>query len=232
MISARAFGIGVLGLVLSTSSLHAQAAAQYRDFQLGSDIATVAALTGVAASDAKTIHSRPAMRQELQWHRPYAGTNTAVDPVEQIAFSFYNDQLFRLIIDYGRDQTEGMTDADMVEAISTMYGTTVKPPLKAARASLAAIDDESGTRVGEWGNAEYTALLYRSSAGMYGSASFRLVVSSVRLSSLARTAEAQAARLDEREAPQRERARQNKEADDERAAKAKARVVNKAAFRP
>lgn len=44
----------------------------------------------------------------------------------QIAFGFYNDQRFRLIIDYGRDQTEGMTDADMVEAISTMYGATVK----------------------------------------------------------------------------------------------------------
>ena len=232
MISARPFGIGVLGLVLSTPALHGQTAAHYRDFQLGSDLATVAALTGVAASDAKIIHSRPAMLQELQWHRPYTGTTAPVDPVEQIAFSFYNNELSRLVIDYGRDQTEGMTDADMVEAISTMYGATVKAPLKAARAPLAVVDEESGTRVAGWGDSSYTAILYKSSAGMYGSSSFRMIVSSVRLSALARTADAQAVRLDERDAPQRERARQKKEADDERTAKAKARVANKAAFKP
>ena len=232
MISARAFRIGVLGLVVTASALHGQTPAQYRDFQLGSDLATVAALTGVAASDAKIIHSRPAMLQELQWRRPYAGTQTAVDPVEQIAFSFYNDQLFRLIIDYGRDQTEGLTDADMVEAISTMWGASLKAPLKTARVPLAAADQESGTRIAGWGNAAYTAVLYRSSTGMYGSSSFRMIVSSVRLAALARTADAQAVRLDERDAPQRERAREKKEADDERAAKAKARVVNKAAFKP
>ena len=232
MISGRAFGIGVLGLVFSTSALHGQTAAQYRDFQLGSGVATVAALTGVAAADAKIIHSRPAVLQELQWRRPYAGALAAVDPVEQIAFSFYNDQLFRLIIDYGRDQTEGMTDADMVEAISTMYGATAKLPTKSAHALLAAVDEESGTRVAGWGNAAYTAVLYRSSAGMYGSSSFRMIVSSVRLAALARTADAQAVRLDERAAPQRERAREKKEVDDALAAKAKARLANKAAFKP
>jgi hypothetical protein len=228
MIRTRALGIGMLGLVLSTSALHGQTAAHYRDFQLGSGIAAVAGETGVAASDAKTVRSRPAILQELQWRRPYALSETAVDPVEQIAFSFYNDQLFRLVIDYDRGRTEGMTDSDMVEAISTMYGATVKPPLKAARAPVASIDDESGTRVAGWGNTDYTAVLYRSS---YASG-FRMIVTSVRLSALARTAEAQAVRLDERDAPQRERAREKKEADDERAAKAKARLVNKAAFRP
>jgi hypothetical protein len=42
----------------------------------------------------------------------------STDPVERIVFSFCNDQLFRVAIDYGHDRTEGMTDADMVEAIS------------------------------------------------------------------------------------------------------------------
>jgi len=232
MMFARAFGVAVLGLALSAPTLRGQTAAQYRDFQLGSDLATVAALTGVPASDAKIIHAGPAMLQELQWRRPYAGTEAAVDPVEQIAFSFYNDQLFRLVIDYGRDRTEGMTDADMVEAISTMYGATAKPPSKSTRAPLAGADEELGTRVAGWGDDEHTAVLYKSSAGMYGASSFRMMVSSVRLNALARTAKARAARLDEREAPQRERAREKKEADDERAAKAKARLVNKAAFKP
>ena len=232
MSSAQALGVGVLGLVLSTPALYGQKPAQYRDFQLGSDVAAVAALTGVAVSDAKTVRSRPATLQELRWRRAYAGLGAAVDPVEQIAFSFYHDQLFRLVIDYGRDQTEGMTDADMVDAISTMYGAAVKPPVKAARAALAGVDEESGIRVAGWGNHEYTAVLYRSSEGMYGSPSFSMIVTSIRLRALAQTAESQAVRLDERDAPQRERARQKKEADDERVAKAKARQTNKAAFKP
>ena len=52
-------------------------------------------------------------------------------------------------------------------------------------------------------------MLYRSS---YVSG-FRMIVTSARLSALARTAAAQALRLDEREAPQREREHQKKEAE-------------------
>jgi hypothetical protein len=218
----------ILGVIVSVASMQGQSPAHYRDFQLGGDLASVSALTGVAASDAKTVRSRPAILQELQWRRPYSLSETAVDPVEQIAFSFYNDQLFRLVIDYDRVWTEGMTDADMVEGISTMYGATAKAPLKANRAALTAIDEESATCVARWGDGEYVAVLYRSS---YASG-FRMIVTSVRLDVLARAAEAQALRLDEREAPQRERARVQKEADDERAAKEKSRFANKAAFRP
>ena len=224
MISGRAVGIGVLGVLLFASTMEAQTPAHYRDFQLGGTLASVSALTAVAASEVKTLHSRPAILQELQWRRPYA----AADPVQQIAFRFYNDQLSRVVIDYDRNRTEGMTDADMVEAISTMYGTIVKPPLKATRAPLVTPDEESGLRVAGWGDAEYTAVLYRSP---YASG-FRMVVTSVRLNALARTAQAQAIRLDERDAPQRERVRQKKAEDEARASNEKARLANKATFKP
>ena len=59
-----------------------------------------------------------------------------------------------------------------------------------------------------------------------------MVVTSVRLEVLARTADAEAIRLDQRDAPRREIARQKKEADAMRAAQEKARLANKAAFRP
>lgn len=228
MIRSSAMGLTVLGLIVSFAGVRGQSPTHYRDFQLGGNLASVSALTAVPPSDAKTVRSRPAILQELQWRRPYSLSDTAGDPVGQIAFSFYNDQLFRLVIDYDRDRTDGMTDADMIDGISTMYGAKVKPALKATRAPLTALDEESGTRLAEWGDAEYAAVLYRSS---YESG-FRMIVTSVRLNALARAAEAQAVRLDEREAPQRERARQKQEADDERAAKAKARLVNKATFRP
>ena len=57
-------------------------------------------------------------------------------------------------------------------------------------------------------------------------------MTSLRLDALARSAEAEAVRLDERDAPRRELARQKKEADDQRTAQEKARVANKALFRP
>jgi len=222
-------GVGVLGAALSIGAADGATAPHYRDFQLGGDLASVSALAGVPASDAKTIHERPVLLQELEWRRGYtAGSETAVDPVQQIAFSFYDDQLFRLVIEYERDRTEGMTDGDMVAAISTMYGTPVKPTAKTNRPALALVDEESGVRVAEWGSAEWAAVLVRSS---YASG-FRMVVTSPRLAALARKAEAQALRLEEREAPQRERARQQKDAETERAAKAKARSANKAAFKP
>ena len=122
MRSARALGVGAVVIILSTQALSGEAAG-YRDYQLGSTLASVAGLTGVSASEAKTVHERPAILQDLQWRRPYtstAGTSAASDPVQEIAFSFYNDQLFRLVIDYDRERTEGLTDADIVAAISGM----------------------------------------------------------------------------------------------------------------
>jgi hypothetical protein len=64
----------------------------------------------------------------------------------------------------------------------------------------------------------------------YGTA-FRLVVTDSRLEALARTAETQAQRLDDREAPQREAARKQEDRDTALAAAAKARATNKRLFR-
>jgi hypothetical protein len=229
MIGWQRLGVGVLGAALWIGAVDGATVPHYRDFQLGGDLLAISALAGVPAADAKTIHERPALLQNLEWRRGYSASNeTTPDPVQQIAFSFYENQLFRLVIDYDRSRTEGMTDVDMVEAISTMYGTPLKPAAKANGLTVARVDEESGVRVANWGSGEYTAVLYRSS---YASG-FRMVVTSPRLAALARKAEAQALRLEERDAPQRERARQQKEAETEQAAKAKARSANKAAFKP
>ena len=230
MIAARSLAIGCLGFGLCTQLLYGQPGSHYREFQLGGDLASVSAVSGVALSEAKVIHQRPAVMQDLQWRRSYTisgATAVSPDPVQQIVFSFYNDQLFRLVIDYDRDRTEGMTDADMIEAISSAYGSISKVPQK-SRVVSSPVAEESGTRVARWGDADYSVVLYRSS---YASG-FRMIVTSLRLDALARTAEAQALRLDERDAPRREIARQKKEADDTRASQEKARLANKAGFRP
>jgi hypothetical protein len=232
MITMRTFvAAGALGVICSGPALHSLDRSRYRDFRLGDDVASVCALAGVAASEVKTIHLRPALMQEVQWQRPYSGTGTALaqlDPVKQIMFGFYNDQLSRVVVDYDRDRTAGMTDDDLIDAISAQYGPRLKPGVKTRRAVTSQAEQESGTLVARWGDAEYSVVLYRSS---YESG-FRLVVDSPRLEALARTADAQATRLDEREAPAREIARQKKEAEGVRASQAKARLANKAAFRP
>jgi len=229
MMSARAACGAVLGFMLATSVLQGQTGTSYRDFRLGGDVASVSALASLKPSDAKTLHTRPALLQDLEWQRPFTlGDEKVGDPAQRITFSFYNDQLFRLVIDYDRNRTQGLTDADLIEAISTMYGAPLASTVKPARAALPAGDAESGAKIASWGNGEYTAVLQRAPYGT----GFRMVVASVRLGALARTAEAQALQLDERDAPQRELARHQQEADDARAVQEKARLANKATFTP
>jgi hypothetical protein len=88
--------------------------------------------------------------------------------------------------------------------------------------------------IARWGDADYAVVLYRadSSYGSTASIRFQLVVSSPRLDALAHTAAVQALRQDQREAPQREIARHQKEIDDAKLAAAHAREANVAAFKP
>jgi len=231
MMNARTIVACAVGTVLLTQGLDGQSLAQYRNFELKSDLAAVAALAGMPASEAKLIHQRPAVMQDLEF-RPsswIAQSNQAsTDPVEQLRFSFYNDQLFRVVVDYGYQKTEGMTDADMIEAITSVYGTPIKRSTAPARVATR-VESESGSPVARWGDAAYSVVLYRNSAYRR---TFRLIVTDPALDALARKADSQAVRLDEQEAPSREVARQQKEFDDGRAAAEKARVVNKNVFRP
>ena len=228
MINRRALAIVALGLLFSTL-LYSQGGPRYRDFQLGGDLPSISALTGVAVSEAKAVHLRPALMQELRWQRPYSSSTTPsqTDSVKQIVFSFYNDQLSKMVVDYDHDRTAGMTDADLIDAISVDYGPRVKPGARTGRGALTRVEEESGTLVARWAGADYAVALYRGY-----SSDVRLIVASPRLDALARTADVQATRLDDREAPQREIARQKKETEDARASQEKSRVANKAAFRP
>jgi hypothetical protein len=221
-----------LVLVLSSAALHGQdGGPRYRDFMLGSGLSSVAAQVVLPPSDATAVHLRPALIQTLTWRQPYfkAGSNAPqTDPVGQIVFSFYNDQLFRLVIDYDRQRTEGMTDADMIQALSDTYGAMAKPKAKTSPKVPSPFDVESGEPIATWGTAEYSLVLFHSTfAG-----GFRVVVTSTGLDALARSATVLAIGLDQREAPQRAIAQQKKDDEDARASQEKARVANKAAFRP
>jgi hypothetical protein len=223
--------VAAVGFVVCAHAVQGQDRTRYREYRLGSDLPSVAALAKVSAKTARTVHQRPALLQDLEWRPPYAtpAAMSSVDPVQRIVFSFYDDQLFKLVISYDRQRTNGLTDGDMVEALSGVYGVALlqRAP-QAVPIGMSGVNGDLGAPIAEWGDADYSVGLYRSS---YAS-EFRVVVAAPRLEGLARTAAAEAVRLDELEAPQRESDRKLKQADDTRASQEKARLANKATFRP
>jgi hypothetical protein len=217
-------------LWLSSPLLDAQEVGRYRDVHLGSSVRTVAGAHGLTAEDATVIHQRPAIIQNMEWRPPrfLADAVETSDPVREIVFSFYNDQLFRIVVSYDRKRTEGLTDADLIDVVAATYGTpTTLAPTK-PRTFESPQDADQDAVIARWENAESSVALLRGRSP----ATVSLIVLSKRLSGLARTADAEAIRLDRAEAPQREVDRLKKEADARRASGETARPANKAAFKP
>jgi hypothetical protein len=227
-----ALAIAACGVLLSIVPLRAEPHEDYREFALGSPLARVVAQTDSALADVVRIHERPALIQQLRWRSPYLtpGTNERrKDTVQQILFSFFDDQLFSITVDYDRLRIEGMTDADMVAALSERYGSPMTPlvPPK-PREPLSLGPSGSSHLVAQWEQGDVAAVLLRNGF----TDGFQLVVTSKRLDNLARVASAEAIRLDAAAAPALELARRQKDADTVRDAKEKARVANKESFRP
>ena len=200
---------------------------QYREFELGSSLASIAKLTGAEAAKAKVIHSRPAVLKELEWRPRYrTGSEPMTDPVDLIVFRFHDDRLYMMVVDYDRRRTAGMTSTDMVAAITATYGAVSQIPSRPlGPAGQYSFPD---TPLGVWGDQSTTISLSR----VAYPESFRLVVTSPELQELAKVASDTAVRLDKEEAPQREIDRQKREATDSLAASEKLKAENKATFKP
>src|SRR5688572_15402008 len=129
MYVARALAVLAFSAVLSNGPVNAQDFSRYRFFQLGSSLSSVAQAANMGPSDARVIHQRPALIQELDWRPQYhpLSTRISMDPVLEVALTFYNDQLFRITITYDRSRTDGMTNADVIEAVSGTYGLAAVP---------------------------------------------------------------------------------------------------------
>lgn len=215
------------GFSVSASAMGAPDLSRYRSFQFGETLPAVAKQAGLELSDVKLIHQRPAVIQELEW--PIwlvGGFSPRADPVKSILFSFYNGELFRIVINYDREETEGLTTGDMIEAISARYGTATQPAGAEIAFSSAQVYNDSEAVTARWENSQYSFNLYRSTF----QPTFGMIAFSKRLDALARAATAEAIRLDAQEAPQREIQRQNKEGETNRESLEKARQVNKLNF--
>jgi hypothetical protein len=198
---------------------------RYRNFELGSDLATVAKQAAGDPSQAKVIQSRPALIQDLKWRPQPLGASSQTDPVREVLFSFYDGKLFRIKVDYDRYQTEGLTVDDFADAISATYGPAVKPT---APANVAPGNYDQEEIVAQWQDSQYRFDLIRLSYGP----TFRLVGVIKRQEAQAQAATIEAKRLDDQEAPQRDAARLATQEDAAKTKLEKARLVNKAKFRP
>jgi hypothetical protein len=223
----RMLAIVSLGIVLTAPPAVAQTLSRYRAYALESSLASIAKTSGARDADLRTLHVRPSRIQELEWRAPYVKPGRApADPVRSVVFSFYDDQLYRVVVTYDRDRTEGLTDRDVLDSISATYDAL---PTQARESDSARVDLPANSRVvARWDDGSAVLALVRSSY----SREFKLVLISKRLSALASSATAEALRLDVKEAPQREQDQRTKAVADVRDTQEKARSVNKAAFKP
>jgi hypothetical protein len=235
MISLRNIAISVFGALLLLSPTYSQDLSRYREFQLGTSLPTVAEQIRLKPSEAKAIHERPAVIQELEWHPTSTDSSRRGDSVGNIHFRFYNGKLYRLVVTYDREQTEGITAEDFVEAVSAKYGTVNRPIAEIILSKTYLFDDgekmyidRSVKVIARWEDAQYSFNLIQVSS----ESTFGLVVYSKRLDDLARGAIVESLRLDKQEAPQREINSRKKKDEANRAKQEKARGVNKPPFRP
>ena len=218
--------------LFTTASLTvlAEDLSRYRDFQLGTDLPTVAKLISASPSQAKLIYSRPALIQELDWSPRSLGPSPKAESVEGVTFSFYNGTLFQIAAKYDRYATEGLSTEDFIEAISALYGApaNLPPPVTPAKEIYG---DEQKT-VARWEDAQYRFDLLRASYGPTYGPTYSLVGTLKSLEGPVQAATLEAKRLDDLEAPQRDAARIAAEQNAKAASLEKARLVNKPNFRP
>ena len=213
-----------IALFLTAPLLRAQDLSKYRHFTLGMSLTRVLERTDQKMADVKPIHGRPAVVQELNWWPPNVpGNSFQSDSVEQILFSFYNGELYKISVTYDRTSTEGLSAEDMVKSISAKYG----PPTNIALEIDSATNERYEVRqkpVASWEDSQYSFNLVRSSF----TNGLELVIYSKRVNAEAEVAIANALKSEEETGPQREAERQKKQTDDLEATRQK----NQKSFRP
>jgi hypothetical protein len=211
-------------LLLFVPLLRAQDLSKYRHFTLGMSVTRVLERTGQKMADVKLIHGRPALIQEVTWWPPnIPGTSYQSDTVEQILFSFYNGELYKISVTYDQTSTEGLTDEDMVKSISAKYGPTTYVALAIDYATNDRYDAKQ-TPVASWEDTQYSFNLVRSSFTDH----LGLIIYSKRVNAEADLAIAEAVKLEQQEGPQKEADRLKKQTDDLETARQKNRKI----FRP
>lgn len=197
-------------LVLFTATLiYGQDLSKYRNFSFGMSVASVSKQADREIANPEVIHQRPTLIEESTWYPPQPfGSSRPAEPVEKVLFSFYNGELYRMLVTYDNAAIKGLTDDDMIRVISAKYGSATRPVADVifpTNPSYRATEKV----VARWEDSQYSFNLFRSSA----SDTFAIVMFDKRLDTEAGVAIAESVRLEKQEAPQREAARLKTEND-------------------
>ena len=228
-------------ILLSAPLIFGQDLSKYRTFSLETSLAELSKQVGPYSHYTTLIHPRPAAIQELTfWTLNSSRPRVRVYPVSQILFSFYNGELYRIVVTYDRDDTEGLTDDDMVQAVSARYGTATSLFPESSFFPTNYLDGStdkvipfllttdlclSADRlIARWEDSQNAVSLL----GSGNLNSFRLALSSKRLDAQAEAAIFEFEKIEKREAPQVDIGRWEKEADELEVA----RQTNLKTFRP
>ena len=230
--TAGSVAVSVCAVILCVSRVAgAQDLSRYRDVAFGSSVSSVVAITGTSAGAVKVIHQRPALIQELAWRPQYSSRRPVeqVEAVREVMFRFHDDDLFSIIVVYDPRLVEGLTNADIIGAVSAVYGpATLTPAASKGPAAVPPGVMNATTAIARWQSTDYEFTLMRE---VYP-ATFRLIGVSRQLAAAASVAEADAIRLDVQEAPRRQAEQAAAEAERRKAADDKRRATNKGEFRP
>jgi hypothetical protein len=200
---------------------------RYRDVTLGDTVQVVADRLEVARQDVTILHARPALVEELTWrpNRYVSGPAASADTVAEVVMTFHADRVARMVVVYERERTQGLTDADLVEALTEVYGraSLASTPTQPAR------DPSSERRTfGRWEDADTVVLLWRE---VYPNR-VGLTITSITADRALQQAIADGERLYLSEAPQRDVDRRAAEAAAVAARDEKLRLENKKKFKP
>ncbi|MFN0121229.1 MAG: hypothetical protein ACKV2V_12085 [Blastocatellia bacterium] len=229
--SARAL-LAICWMALTILPGNATDLSRYRDFHLGASLPVIARLAHLKINEAKTLHQRPALIQELTWQADYMQREKTI---RGIVFTFHNGALFRMVISYDAERTDGLTAQDMIDAVSKQYGVATRPDTELVSTRTYVYDDgerfiseQRDKVIARWEDSLSSINLIQP----YPRAPFGLIIFARETLVIAEAAMTESARLDKLEAPAREIARQKRLETEQRARDEKARRTNKPPFRP
>jgi hypothetical protein len=217
-------------LILSTVSLaNGQDLSKYRSFQLGMNVDSVLAKLGMRRPDLRTIYKKPALIEDLEWNpNVFSTQQTLSKSLTRIRFSFYNSELYKMVVTYDYAKTDGLTTQDVIDAISAEYGKPTTPESSTVTLSAAGASFEDIQKVlALWEDTNSSYSLFRGSGEPFG-----LLIVSKERNTTASIAAMEAAARDRSEEVQKQTDRQAHEKEDREAALEKERLLNKKNFRP
>jgi hypothetical protein len=217
-------------LILSTASLsNGQDLSKYRSFQLGMNVDSVLAKIGMRRPDVRTIYKNPVLIQDLEWSpNEFSTQQTLSKSLSRIRFSFYDSQLYKMLVTYDYGKTNGLTTQDVIDAISLEYGKPNTPESSSVTVSaVGASFADVQTVLALWEDTDTSYSLFHGLGEPFG-----LLIVSKQQNTTASEAAMEAVARDRSEEAQKQTDRQAREKEDREAALEKARLLNKKNFRP